>query len=233
MMFRVQIAFVLCFLCTAGFSFAADLPSFDVKTTPIHHKKPVQPKKPVIIKETALHTKKAAPKVQLVDLLPVETKAPVAIAQVPIVKVPKPMTAKPLHDLTWVLGLMAANADGGKREGSASATANFVVDKPGMACGPEMVIELQGHLVKTLQSTARLDVQIGKTKKTIRWNADEISSGSFKITLNEKIPVGILPNFIPVTALAFVTQTGVGHAAMVSLEKIVLRFPGQQVISSK
>ena len=128
---------------------------------------------------------------------------------------------------------MTTNADGGKREGSASATANIIVDKPGTVFGPDMIIELEGHVVKTTEATVRLDIQVGDTKKTVSWNADQTKSGIFKITLNEKVPAGVLPALIPVSALAFVTQTGRGHVAMVSLEKIILRFASAQIVGTK
>ena len=218
-MFRVQSAFLVCFLCTAGLSFAADFPTNIVSVAPSHHKK------------TVVKTKKALLKPQQVNSPPVVTKVQVAKAPASVVDKPTPISPKAVSNLSWVLGPMTANADGGKHEASNSATANIVVDKPGTSFGPEMTIELNGHVVKTIQSTVRIDVQIGEMRKSVVWHADEIKSGIFKITINEKVAAGVLPALIPVSAIAFVTQAGEGHAAMVSLEKIVLRFANSQVIS--
>ncbi len=220
-MFRVLTVFGLFFLFTANLSFAADLPSFTEKTTPIHHRK------------ILVHTRKPATKPQSIVSLPVVTKVSAAKALAPIVKIPTPVAPIATSNLAWVLGPMTANADGGKREGSISATANIVVDKPGTIIGPEMVIEIEGHVVKTIQSTVRLDIHVGNINKSVVWNVDEIKSGIFKITMNEKVPVGVMPALIPVSAIAFVTQAGEGHAAMVSLEKIVLRFSYPQVVGTK
>jgi hypothetical protein len=215
MMSRVLFYIGLCFLCTASLSFAADLPLIFDKAPPVHHKK-----------KSTLHVKKTVSKPQLVALLPAPTNL---LAE----KKPTPLVPKEMSNLSWVLGPMVANADGGKREASASATANIIVDNPGTNFGPEMMIEIEGHVVKTAQATVRLDIQIGDMKKTVVWNTNEIKAGIFKITMNEKVPPGVLPALIPVSALAFVTQTGDGHAAMVSLEKIMLRFSGAQVVSTK
>ena len=219
-MFRVLIAIVLFWLGTAGLSFAADLPLL------FEHKTPVHPKK------MTSHLKKPAKLLSAISL-PAASNRPVAKLPSPIVKNPTPLAPQATSTLSWVLGPMTTNADGGKREGSASATANIIVDKPGTVFGPDMIIELEGHVVKTTEATVRLDIQVGDTKKTVSWNADQTKSGIFKITLNEKVPAGVLPALIPVSALAFVTQTGRGHVAMVSLEKIILRFASAQIVGTK
>lgn len=220
-MFRVLLAFGLCVLLTANPCFAADLPLFIEKTPSVHYNKAI------------LHTKKPAAKPKSIVSQPIVTKEPDTKEVASIVKIPKSAAPIVTSSLAWVLGPMTANADGGKLESSNSATANIIVDKPGTTTGPELVIELEGHVVKTLQSTVRLDIQVGNVKKSLVWSADEIKSGIFKVSLNEQIAVGVMPDLIPVSALAFVTQSGEGHAAMVSLEKIVLRYSSPQVASKK
>ncbi len=229
MMIRVLVALGLGLACAAGVASAADLPLLIEKKAIIHHQKTsVHPKIATLHPKMVAHlVKKTSDKPQLVAVLPAATKPS------PIVKAPAPVLREVPTTLTWVLGPMVANADGGKGEGSASATGNIVVDKPGTSFGPEMVVELEGHVVKTAQSTVRLDIHIGSFQKSVLWSSDEIKSGKFKITLNEKVPAGVMPAYIPVTALAFVTKAGEGHVAMVSLEKIVLRLGGMQVIGTK
>jgi hypothetical protein len=220
-MFRVLAVVGLSFLFTANLSFAADLPLFIEKTAPIHHKKVVaRAKKPAIKPLSAAS-------------IPAVKKLPTTKELASITKITPPEAPVAMSSLTWVLGPMTANADGGKREGSNSATANIVVDQPGAATGPEVVIELEGHVVKTVQATVRVDVHVGDLRKSLVWNADEIKSGIFKVTLTEKVPAGVLPELIPLSAIAFVTQAGDGHVAMVSVEKIVLRYSSPQVASTK
>jgi hypothetical protein len=220
-MFRVLAAFGLCFLFTLSLSFAADLPIFVEKKALIHSKK------------IPLHPKKLIAKPKSIVSQPVAAKSPDTKEVASIAEPAIPTVPTVTRDLTWVLGPMTANADGAKRESSSSSVANIVVDKPGAIISPDMIIELEGHVVKTVQSTVRLDIHVGDIKKSFNWNADEIKSGIFKITLKEKISVGVLPALIPVSAIAFVTQTGEGHAAMVSLEKIMLRYSSPQVVSKK
>jgi hypothetical protein len=221
MMFRVTTTFVLGLLCAANIGFAADLPSTFAKAPSVHHK------------NTTIRVKKPAPKSKQVGLLPIVKKLYAEKKPVPTVEAAVPTNPSSKSRLSWVLGPMVANADGGKHEGSASASANIVVESPGTTVGPEMIVELQGHVVKTIQSTVRLDIYIGDVKRSVTWSSDEVKSGIFKVTLNEKMPAGVLPSLIPVSALGFVTQAGEGHVAMVSLEKIVLNFTAPQVVSQK
>jgi hypothetical protein len=220
-MFRVLSAFGLCVLLTANSSFAADLPLFIEKAPPAH------------LKKTAIKVKKQVAKPKSITPQSVVIKEPDTKEVASIGKLPKSTASVAASNLSWVLGPMTANADGGKLESSNSATANIVVDRPGATVGPDLAIELEGHVVKTLKSTVRLDIQVGNVKKSLTWNADEVKSGIFKITFNEQIAVGVMPDLIPVSAIAFVTQSGNGHAAMVSLEKIMLRYSGPLVASTK
>jgi len=221
-MFRVLLALGLSLTCAASIASAADLPLIFDQKLPVHRQRPLK-----YLKTVDLLVGKTSPNSRLAALPPANTKP------APTVKHSAPVLPLAPSNLSWTLGPMVANADGGKREGSASATANIVMDKLGTRFGPEMFVELEGHVVKTAQSTVRLDIQIGTLKKSVVWNTDEVKSGTFKITLNEKFAAGSLPAFMPVSALAFVTQTGEGHVAMVSLERIVLRFGGKQIISTK
>ncbi len=220
-MFRALVTFGLCILCSASVPFAADLPLLTIKSPLVHHQK------------NTFRKKSIASKPQLIAVLPAVTNSLATQPQLLTEKNPAAITHKPMSNMAWVLGPMSANADGGKHESSVSATANIIVEKPGTSYGPEIVVELEGHVVKTVQSTVRLDIQVGDFKKSVQWNADEVKSGVFKISINQKIASGVLPELIPVSAIAFVTQAGEGHAAMVSLERIVLRFKGSQIISSK
>lgn len=223
-MFRVVVFTWLCCLCTANVSFAADLPLIFDKAPPVYLKH--KPQKTVHAQKIAVNAKTPNSIPTVVAALPLKTKPSADV--MPALQAPETTS-----NLSWVLAPMSANADGGKHEGSASAKANIVVDKPGSAFGPYVVIELEGHVVKTLQSTARIDIQIGELKKTIEWNEDQIKSGIFKITINENIPEGVMPALIPVSAIAFVTQAGNGHAAMVSLEKIQLKYSNPQMVGTK
>ncbi len=126
-------------------------------------------------------------------------------------------------DLSWVLDPLVANADGGKKEDSAAIQGNMVVPEPGYISAPYMQIELNGHIVKTADTTVRLDIKIDGKNHTTSWAADDIQAGKFKITLNAEMAEGNLPAYFPVSAIAFVTNSSKRGAAMVSLEKINIR----------
>jgi hypothetical protein len=136
-------------------------------------------------------------------------------------------------NLVWVLDPLSANSDGAKREDSAGVETNLVVTEPGNVLAAGTVIELSGHVVKTAQTTARIDIRIGKASRTVSWNADDVQSGRFKISFNQPISSDKLPEYFPVSALAFVTKDGKVGASMISLEKVVIRFQRSKATASK
>lgn len=213
-------------LCFGAAADAADLPALKGKSV-VHHVTPAQvkpAKQPV--RKSGKPVKSA---VKLTNPLPaaVTAEAPIADSEIQ-----DPADTAEVN-LSWVLDPLVANADGSKNEDSASAEANLVVDQPGLPTPPYMVIELSGHVIKTPQSTVRIDVQIGKTHRTVSWQADEIHAGRFKIELKELVPDGKLPAYYPVSALAFVTKAGASAAAMISLEKIVVRMGKMHVAATQ
>lgn len=204
-------------VCVAG-AHGADLPMFVPKQV---HTKIVKKKsaaKVAAVAPVKLHAAVQKPVASLAT-----AKQTAKIASKSVAAPSENEQANNSVNLSWTLGPLVANADGGKNEGSASITGNLIIDKPGAKIGPELNIELVGHIIKTPQSVVRLDVQIGDVKRTVTWKSDEIKSGTFKIMLHERLPAGVLPETFPASALAFVTKEGDGHAAMVSLEKINLR----------
>lgn len=222
---RVLLALVLFVSCIAAPAFAADVPYVPEKPVPhVTLIKKIKPLRKVVAKEsTGLVAVAALPKVEPGSV----SQPPKIQGRLPIPTAKLPDQPTPLAEdqvvLPWVLDPLVALADGGKREGSAGVSGNLVPDKVGAEIGPEVAIELSGHVVKTAQSTIRIDVQIGSIHRTVLWNSNEVKSGKFLVTLNETIPVGRMPKYFPASALAFVTQEGEGHVAMVSLEKIVFR----------
>lgn len=221
---RSQLLAAILGLCFGAAADAADLPALKGKSV-VHHVTPA--KQPV--KKSGKPVKAA---VKLTN--PVPAVAPAVTAEVPAAdsEIQDPADTAEIS-LSWVLDPLVANADGGRHEDSASAEANLVVDQPGSPTPPYMVIELSGHVIKTPQSTVRIDVQFGKTRRTVSWQADEIHAGRFTIALSESVPDGKLPAYYPVSALAFVTKAGNSAAAMVSLEKIVVRMGKMHVATSQ
>jgi hypothetical protein len=220
-MYRVLCVILLGMTCATRLAAGADFPTF------IHNKIPAHSKKPSPPKSRDFKPQKTAIKLQPSTVIP--KKSDTAIKDAPSISPEVTLT-----NFTWVLKPLVANADGGKNEGSASETGNMIVEKPGMMiCSPEMLIDLQGHIVKTVNSTVRLDIQVGEMRRSVVWHPNAAESGKFNITLKENAQ-GCLPgDYIPVSALAFVTKDGDGHAAMVSLEKIVLRYEGTLLTGSQ
>jgi hypothetical protein len=196
--------------CFGPIANAADLPLGKVKQTTHRLKASVKPK-PLAAERKKLATK-----------LPPSAIAPDGdqVASSPAVE-----TAPNTNEIkmSWILDPLTANADGSKKEGSASVEGNLIVVEPGYVSLPYMVIELSGHIVKTTQTTVRLDVRIGDVQRTVTWKPDDVQAGRFKVELNAPLQEGKLPTTFPVSALAIVTKDGREGVAMVSLEKITVR----------
>jgi hypothetical protein len=126
-------------------------------------------------------------------------------------------------DMSWVLDPLVANADGGKHEDSASVEGNLVVVEPDFVAASQVTIELSGHIVKTVDTTARIDVVIGTAHRSLTWKVDDVQAGRFNFEFDATLPAGKLPDYIPVSALAFVTREKSAGAVMISLEKVSVR----------
>jgi hypothetical protein len=122
--------------------------------------------------------------------------------------------------LSMTLDTLVANADGGKLEGSSSMTGDFVVQQPHQLSLPSMTVELRGHIIKTVGSTAHLEVTIGGSKKVVDWTADQVLSGPFTVSMNEAVPNGQLPAPFPISASIVVNKVAGDGAVLVSLENI-------------
>jgi hypothetical protein len=199
----VLIVSCLCFGPVAG---AADLPLTKVGAVPPLAKASVKPKR------------KAAKPTQVVAA----RKANVSTADKTEQAVIAPKSEE--IQLSWALDRLVAQADGSKREGSASARANLVVTEPGFASSSAVTIQLSGHVVKTARTTARIDVQVGGKTYSVRWTSDDVEAGRFSRTFKATLSEGKLPSYVPVSAIAFVTRERDGGAVLVTLEKMTIVF---------
>jgi hypothetical protein len=135
--------------------------------------------------------------------------------------------------LSMTLDALVAHADGVKIEGSSSMEGSFIVQQPHKMSLPSMTVQLRGHIVKTMGSTASLDVTIGTALKTIKWNADEATARPFSITIVEPIPNGELPVVLPVSAIALVSKNAGTGAVLVSLDSIVVNIGAVNVAENQ
>jgi hypothetical protein len=201
---RGLLLLAVCGAYIASAAIAADLPAYHPKqvTSPVQKK--LKRKKTTAVKPDVLKAKPALERTV--------RKQPSSEAQ-----------TSDVVSLTWQLDPLVANSDGAKREDSASVEAHLLVPQPAKISHPTMIIELTGHVVKTVNTTARLDIRVGKSHRILSWNSDDVKAGKFKIVLNEPTTAGALPDHYAVSALAFVTKDGREGAAMISLERVVLR----------
>jgi hypothetical protein len=224
----VMLAMVACW-CFGLPAAAADLPVLKAK-----HKlhRVVVIAKPKVIAAKPKSTI-AKPKKQIAKARPiVSATAPEVEQGVASAPVAPDATGNEI-DMAWVLDPLVATADGRKREGSASIEGNLIVAEPGYVTAPYMIIQLSGHIVKSPQTTARLDVNIAGTQRSVSWNSDDVQSGRFSIELKAPMQKGKLPDYFPVSALAFVTRDKDAGATMVSLDKIVVRVGKVELVATQ
>ena len=230
---RGLVALLVGSLCFGVSAEAADIP-FSVLAKPVKS-----------AKVPRLSKKKASPAIKVVVAKPVRKPAkPVEVVapEVPdagqppaelqvATPAPEPAPEQPKGsevqsgnlELAWFLDPLVANADGPKGEGSSSIEGNLIVVEPGYASSPHMEIELTGHIIKTPDTTVRVDVQVGSAYRSVTWTNEDVKSGRFSVTLKAPMKAGKLPGYFPVSALAFVTRKGKQGAAMVSVEKVTVR----------
>jgi hypothetical protein len=213
---RLLVLVALSALCFGSTADAADLPLTPVKRVPHLIKTPAKQKMAAVKpKKVLVKPRGTKPTSVSEDNEVVSSKDKVA----PIATKPKPNEV----NILWLLNPLIANADGLKNEGSSSVESTLVVVEPGYLSLPYMVIELTGHIIKTTNSTARLDVHIGDIHRTVSWKPEDVESGKFKIELKAPMPEGKLPTNFPVSAVAIVTKDGKDGVAMVSLERVLVR----------
>ena len=217
----VVVLLTVCGMCLGSLADAADVPSLPPKQVSKTLKRPAI--------NVATKTTKT-PIIRSAKLTKIAEKSPlldgVEEPQSRSVTINRPIEVEPTGnsvDMSWVLKPLVATSDGPKKEGSASQVAHIVVTEPGYVSDPGMTIELSGHIVKTAGTTARIDIQIGKIRRVVLWKSEDVQAGKFKLSLDETMPTGRLPPYFSVSALVFVTKEGKTGAAMISLEKVVVR----------
>jgi hypothetical protein len=209
---RFGLAVLAGMLCVGFAASAADLPSIP------------QPKK------LKTHVVQATRKTQKQPVKPVTSKQ-LKTTEIKVVTAARKIVDEPDRkevDLVWVLDPLVATADGPRKEGSAGANGNLIVTEPGLLASPNMIIELSGHIVKTAGATARLDIAVAGKNHQINWKVDDVETGRFVVELNGTLAEGSLPDYFPVSALAFATKSSNGAVAMVSLEKVRIRLGNVQ-----
>jgi hypothetical protein len=234
---RVLLLLAVCGMCVGSIANAADLPTWKAKSVIKTVEKPAIQKpvlktgrKTVKKSQTAKKVAGAAQQLQPVELPKVRSVVASRVVEPDVVE---PDAVSHEFDMTWVPDTLVANSDGPKREGSAGQESNLVVAEPGHIIEPNMIIELSGHIIKTIGTTARIDIRVGTAHRTVSWTVDDVQAGRFNISLNETLAVGKLPEYFPVSALVFVTKDGKDGAALLSLDKVVVHVGKVSVAASQ
>ena len=123
-------------------------------------------------------------------------------------------------DFKLEFNALQAGADGQKTEGTSSFSGQLLVMKPQNVKLPTITIKVQGNIVKTLGSTARVDVAVGDLRETFEWKADEVISGNFEKILSGTATDRFLAEPLKVTLITWATKTPGDGAVLVTVNKL-------------
>jgi hypothetical protein len=201
------LAFCLCFaaMCAGHSAGAADIPLTYAPALKAKIAKPVVRKTPIVQKT------------------PVVRKA----------KIEEAVVDNGIINLSLDLKAFEANADGPKQEDSASLQRKLVISRTADVPLPQLSVTVIGHIVKTRDSTARIDVKVGPAKHSFVWEADEVKSGGFEFRFDGMLPNGEIPSALHVTAIAFVTKLKKSSVVLVSVDKINVTISSARVAAKQ
>ncbi len=118
---------------------------------------------------------------------------------------------------------LIANAEGTKTDSSSNFSGNFAVDQPKFMPIKKVDIDVSGVIIKTNGTTAKINITIGDTVKTVEWPAEKEIAESFTTTITIDLPDGRLPSPFPVTANVQVNKPSDSGSALVSIKEINMR----------
>jgi hypothetical protein len=135
------------------------------------------------------------------------------------------------NELTLDIALapLTAAAEGQTTEAAASYAGEVAVQQPDYITLPQMHIELQGQVVKTEGTEARIEIAIGGVVKTVDWPTDKAVAENFSTVIDAEVPGGQLPAPFVVSAKIFVKKPVTSGASLVSLQQIKVKIGQQRV----
>lgn len=131
----------------------------------------------------------------------------------------KTVTSDDGHTISMTFSSLEAKADGATMEATANLTGHYNITQPGYDVFSSLHVELQGHVIKSPSSAARLVVKIGSSEQTIEWPPGSSASEPFSRAID--IPVQVdsrLPNPFEVSAGLYARKDGPIDAVYISLE---------------
>jgi hypothetical protein len=127
---------------------------------------------------------------------------------------------------------LEAKADGSTLEGRSAVSGRYEVFQPVADPFTSCSVEVEGHVIKSAGSVARLVLTIGGQEQVIEWPAGQALSEKFRKTVDVAMPAGgRLPNPFVVGVEAYARKDGAADASYVSVDTIRVTAQHPQIAS--
>jgi hypothetical protein len=116
---------------------------------------------------------------------------------------------------------LEAKADGGTTDAKSLVAGHFDITQPKLDTFNMAKVNIEGHIIKSSGSVARLVLNIGGAEQVIEWAEGTVASEKFSRSINIAMPAGgRLPSPFPVSVEAVVRKIGNADAAYVSVSGV-------------
>lgn len=125
--------------------------------------------------------------------------------------------------LSITFSALEAKADGGTTEAKSVVAGHFEVTQPKIDTFNMAKVNIEGHIIKSSGSVARLVLKVGGAEQVIEWAEGTVASEKFSRSINVAMPAGgRLPSPFPVSVEALARKNGYADAAYVSVSGVTI-----------
>lgn len=125
--------------------------------------------------------------------------------------------------LSITFSALEAKADGGTSEAKSTVAGHFDVTQPKRDTFNMAKLNIEGHIIKSSGSIAKLVFKIGGGEQVIEWAEGTVASEKFNRSISFAMPAGgNLPNPFPVSFEAVASKIGYTDAAYVSVSAVTI-----------
>lgn len=125
--------------------------------------------------------------------------------------------------LAMKFSALEAKADGGTTEAKSFVTGHFDVTQPKIDTFNTAKVNIEGHIIKSTGSVARLVVKVGGSEQVITWPEGTVASEKFSRSISFAMPAGgKIPSPFPIGFEAEARKIGYADAAYVSVSDVTI-----------
>ncbi len=125
--------------------------------------------------------------------------------------------------LSITFSALEAKADGGTSEAKSIVAGHFDVTQPKLDTFNMAKVNIEGHIIKSTGSTARLVLKVGGGEQVIEWAEGTVASEKFSRSISFAMPAGgSIPNPFPVSIEAEARKIGYADAVYVSVSGVTI-----------